>query len=283
METSSIENKYKELLFLDSGATNPKLQFILLIHAINLSNDLKCTGLAEDDPESDFVLPPDWKKDSDGVYSFRYYDSKSRDTIYFKFVTEDTLVDINAVTASKNDKIHSLEFKLSDFSQIDSENISKIQKKYRNEFLVKVLPHLKPSEEAKTETTHTHILREEDRGFFWTMPRNEHPERTNNFGDYGKSDLFPVSNNPIDINSGGNLLGPRNPIFQGGQPVAGYRPKIRYDPTGPNDIDPSSPDPDIFFPPLPFQNKKDPKGPFGGGGFGGGGFGGGGFGGGNFF
>jgi len=286
---SAIENKYNELLFLSPDTKDPKLQFILLIHATLLVHELKCTGRQEDDPEGDFILPENWSQDCDDIFSFRYYDPKAKDTVYVKFVCEGNLIDINAVLASKNDKIISLQFNVGDYQAFDTATIQKIYSRFRNEFLVKLLPHLKPAEEPKREEApHREPYRDDGRGLLWNIPRNDN--RVPNFGDYGRSDLFPAPNNPIGgINSGGNLLGPRNPIF-GNQNIPGSHPTIRYDPTGPGDIDPTNPDPDMAFPPFQNRDPRNPfgrgpfgggnNGPFGGGGFGGGGFGGGGFGGG---
>ncbi len=33
---------------------------ILLIHSINLSHNLECTGLQEEDAEDKFLIPPNW-------------------------------------------------------------------------------------------------------------------------------------------------------------------------------------------------------------------------------
>jgi len=299
MEASkpTIESRFQELLFLNQDIQDPKLQFILLIHAANLFNDLKCTGLLEDDPEGDYIIPPNWQKDAEGIYSFRYFDPQAKDTVYFKFVTEDSLIDINAVTASKNDKIISLDYKLTDYEKFDPETINKIYKRYRNDFLPKILPHLKPTEESsKKDESRTRGIIIEDRPMF-VIPRGDPRIPVDPFGDYGRSDLYPNTNPLVGgDHSGGNLLGPRNPIF-GQNPHNEVNPRIRYDPTGPDDIDPTNVDPDHAFPSVPFQ-KKDPRNPFGGGpfgrgpfggggggfggGFGGGGFGGGGFGGGGF-
>lgn len=276
--SSSVEQSFKELVALAQNLTDPKLQFILLIHASNLSEGLKCTGILEDDSEGDYILPPNWNKDSEGVYSFRYHDAKAKDTLYFKLVTEDTLIDVNAVTASKNDKIVSLNFNISDYTQLDTPNISEIYKRYRNEFLVNILPYLKRTEEpAKREPERRFIIEDAPRDFFWNAPRNNFPGQ-NPLNDYGRNDLYPVPQNPFGINSGGNLLGPRNPLWQGGQPIPGNNPGgIRFDPVGPGNIDPTNPDPDIFLPQGPLRN--DPRNPFGGrgpfGGPGAGGFGGG--------
>jgi len=90
------------------------------------------------------------------------------------------------------------------------------------------------------------------------------------FGDYGKSDLFPnLQNDPFNSQSGGNLLGPKNPFFIG---KGNNNPNIRFDPVGPGTLDPSDPDNDLFKPLDPSKQKN----PFGGGPFGGGPFGGGG-------
>jgi len=286
---SALETKFNELLFICPDTKDPKLQFILLIHAALLTHDLRCTGRLEDDPEGDFLIPENWTQDTDDIFSFRYYDPITKDTIYVKFVCEGNLIDINAVTASKNDKIISTQFNLADYQALDTPTIHKIYNRARNEFLVKLLPHLKPAEEPeKKEQAPIRVPFQDDgRGLLWNIPRND--QRGPNFGDYGRSDLYPVPNNPLGgINSGGNLLGPRNPIF-GNQNLPGSHPVIRYDPTGPDDIDPTTPDPDINLPPVQIKDPRHPFGrdpfgrdPFGGGPFGGGGGGhsGGGFGGG---
>jgi len=107
----------------------------------------------------------------------------------------------------------------------------------------------------------------------------------NPFGDYGSSDLRPIPIDPFGTmpEGQGNLLGPNNPIFTRGpnygtgMGLGGQKPGIKFDPYGPDDIDP-------FAGERGFK-KGGPGGPgnnnpFGGpGGFGGSGLGGGGMGG----
>jgi hypothetical protein len=267
-------------MFLDE-VKDKKLQLILAVHAANLVNDLKCTGLLEDDPESDFVLPSDWKKDVEGVFSFRYQDTTG--TIYFfKFVTEGSTIDVNAISSKAKDQLFSFEIKLDDFPNLDAKEIDTLAEKYKKELLAKLVPKIKESEEQKQSSFKGRggIYPDEDPNLYG-RPVFTNPTQ-NPFGDYGKSDLWPNIGGPYDTKSGGNLVGPTNKIFQGGPD----QPKIRFDPFGPGSYDPD-PDPDIFMPQNPM--KKGPfgggpfgggnKGPFGGGGGFGGGFGGGGYGG----
>jgi len=130
-------------------------------------------------------------------------------------------------------------------------------------------------------------------GLIYIEPRGDpFTDPIDPFGGYGRSDLYPnTNNNPFNPNSGGNLLGPTNPLFIG---KGNVNPNIRFDPVGPGTLDPTDPDNDLFLPKDPSKQKSPFGGPLGGdpfgGGFGkknpfggGGGFGGGGFGGGGGF
>jgi len=272
--TDNLEQRFQELLFLENNPTDPKLQLILLAHAMNLTNGLVCNGLLEDDPENQAILPANWKNDVEGVFSFRYIEPTTKETFFFKFVTEEDNVDVNAVSVKANDKLFSFELKAKDYPKLDSDTIKKIHQKYKTEFLDKFLPEKK--EESYGGGGYP-IYTKPD----FTIPRGDPRTEPNPLGDYGRKDIDPFSAGPF----GGNLVGPNSNIFQQGG--IQQQPKIRFDPFGPGKVDPTDPDPDSgFFPFDPFNKKpgfgpkRDPFG--GGGGFGGGGFGGGGFGGGGF-
>ena len=57
---SSVKDKYNEILFV-GDANERHLKLMLLIHAINLSLNLKCVGSIEDDPDEQCILPKNWK------------------------------------------------------------------------------------------------------------------------------------------------------------------------------------------------------------------------------
>lgn len=267
MESSTIETKFQSLLSSDKDITDPKLKFVLLIHSINLSYDLKCSGLFEDDPEIEKDLPSNWKKGIDGIYSFRYNNPKDKDIIYLKIVIEGDLVDINAVTALNNDKLISTQFNLFDYPELNSENINKIYKKYKNELLSKLLAQKSKQEESKSSDNKRMII-EDGRPYLWNIPRNDH-QIPRIIGD-GRNDMFPGPMNPFGVPPHGHFTDPRNPnIFPnlyGDQPRPGGQPNIQFDPLGPNGIDPTTPDPDIELPPRTFP-RPNPRngGPFGGG------------------
>lgn len=264
MESSTIETKFQSLLSLDRDVTDPKLELVLLIHTVNLAYDLKCTGLNEDDPEIEKDLPSNWKKDVEGIYSFRYYNPKDKNIIYLKIVIEEDLVSVNAVTAAKNDELLSTEFKLFDYPELDSENINKIYKKYKTELLSKLLNQLQPKQEESKSAENNRRAFGGDQGLLWIPGTgNQYPRI---IGD-GRNDIYPGPANPFGVPPHGHFPNPRNPnIFPnlyGDQPRPGGQPNVQFDPFGPNGIDPSTPDPDLGLPPRPFGT--NPQGPFGGG------------------
>lgn len=258
---SEVENKFKEFLFLEGEPKDLKLQLILLIHAINSTSGLKCTGLLEDDPDNEYEIPPGWQNHTDGVFSLRYKNEKSKENLFFKFVTEEKVIDVNAISSKANDKLHSFEIKTDDYKDLTSDAITTLTKKYRAAILDKLVPQEQKKEESKLNTE---PIGNAGDSFLWNKPRNDHSHFTNPLGDYGKSDLYPFGSSPFDPNSGGNMVGPKNPLFIGNV----KKPKVQFDPYGPGNLDPTEPDPDIFIPTDPFGKKK---GPFGGGPFGGGG------------
>jgi len=286
-----VLQQFQELKLVAGDIKDKKEQLILFIHAANLTSGLKCTGILEDDPESDYVLPPNWNQHQEGVYSLKYSNPKNKEAIYFKFIAEEWLVDVNAVRSTKTGRIYSSSFK--EIKELNESSLEKILTTYKKEILDPINDK-EPKTEEKTESNDNRrdpLRVYPDENPFWRS-RNVPAPRGNPFGDYGISDLNPVPLDPFgEIPTGqGNLLGPNNPIFsQGPQPGFGGgmgiiqpgpgQPGVRFDPYGPNGVDPFEGE----RPRLPGNQNPNPFGggpgpnPFGGGGrFGGGGFGGGG-------
>jgi len=281
MDLNKVITQYKELLFCEGEPKEKHLQLILLIHSVNLVAGFKCTGLNEDDPESDYVLPPSWKIHQDGVYSFRYLNPKNKETIYFKMVHEDPILDVNAVRSTKTGKIYSISYNLRT-QQLDDTAIESLVKKYKSD-MIDDLNDEKQKQLADESSRGRSPLEVDPNPFWWIRPRNDNPQPSGNpFGDDGSSDLRPVPIDPFSTmpERQGNILGPGGPVSTGGPTygrgmgLGGQKPGIRFDPYGPDDIDPFAGEKGF---------KKGGPGnndPFGGpGGFGGSGLGGGGMGG----
>ena len=293
MDSDKIFEEYTELLFLAGENITPLQNLILYLHAANLASGLKCTGKNEDDPESDYVIPLDWNKSEDDVYSIRYKNPKNNETIYFKFIEEKNLLDVNAVRFSKTGRIYSNSISMNDIKKFDKESLEKIRMKYQKDILDGIFDVALKKDDRKQ--VFEPIRREPKPEYpdnpnpFWRPPQNPLAIGPRSpFGDYGSSDLRPVPNDPFGEKptGQGNLFGPNNPFFIYGPHSGGMGltkpPGARFDPYGPDDI-------------TPFKDEK-PKRPPGGNGFGpgsnssgsgfgglGGGFGGGGFGGGGGF
>ena len=250
IQSEEVLKKLEEIEFLASPNTLQE-KVILLIHTINLSNGLVCTGTLEDDPVAKYVLPPNWSIPVDGIYSFRYENKGEKSlSYYFKIINEANvdLLFVNAVSSTRQDIILSIEIpKVSSYNS--KENLKSLIETYQNKI---VLPLLKPVEKAAVENKKSSLLISPEPPSFWTRPRNNNEPSpfVPSFGDYGSSDLRPV---PLGGGGGGSLLGPNNPIFAGRQdpnynnpynpnnnPFGGLpgipMPGARFDPFGPGGI-----------------------------------------------
>ena len=245
-------------------------KFLLFVHALNQAAGLRCTGLLEDDPEDFYEIPQKWNQPSHGVYSLRYK-SPEKKNAYFKFIKSQDNVSVNAAF---EDQLYSVTTKLSplELKTVDDAKNADFLKTYQAEVLDKLAPPTQ-SEAQKPPQQSPFFLEPnpvDDRNMFWNpqRPRNDPPQPNNPFGAYGRSDLDPFGGAqgpfPLGANSGGNLLGPNNPIFLGGPQQPNNPNLFRYDPVGPGfDMDIDN---DLFVPQQPFKN---PRGGFGGrGGFG---------------
>ena len=268
-EIESILKKLKELVFL-ANTDFPHERVILLIHAINLCENLKCTGLLEDDPVENYIIPPNWDKSIDNIYSLRYMND-TKEVFYFKFIhaAEANVIEINAVSSVKTDTIISDEIpNISMYKSLEETSLlTSFIKNYQKKIIAQLFkkPQKKPEE---TKKNNENIVRQNPNDFFLNRQRNVDPSPfVPTFGDYGSSDLRPV---PLGgLNTGGSLLGPNNPIFSNRapnlmNPINGPPgPNIRFDPFGPDDINGSFPGFDGAMPQNPrFGNGQG----FGGGG-----------------
>lgn len=258
----------QEIMFL-SNAEATEHKAIMLIHALNIANGLKCNGLLEDDLVEDCIIPTNWQQHKENIYSFRYINTKnSKETLYFKIIHEPQadLLYINVVSSANPDSIISDEIKeISKLKPTEKNEITaKIIKNYQKNVLDPLLQPKKPT----AERSNLLIKQENPQDFFWSRPRNNDPTPSYvpNFGDFGSSDLRPI---PLGgINSGGSLLGPNNPIFSNNpnnnnNPFGNPGPNIRFDPFGPGNINGSFP---TFDGGLP-RNPKFGQGFGGGNGF----------------
>ena len=165
----NVDETYKELLFLSQKTEDQNLKLILIIHAINLSNSLICTGSLEDDPEaeSSIILPPKWEIPIDSVYSMRY--KKNDFIIYMKFIFEADIVDINVVSTENSGKILSCEIERNHF-----ENHVKVKDIYSKE-IINIL--LKKNQKIEKKSQNVENIND---NFLWTQPRNIHNPFQNN-------------------------------------------------------------------------------------------------------
>ena len=86
IQSEDVLKKFEEIVFLANPNTLQE-KLILLLHTINLSNGLVCTGTLEDDPVAEYVLPPNWSNPIDGIYSFRYQSGGEKSlSYYFKII-----------------------------------------------------------------------------------------------------------------------------------------------------------------------------------------------------
>lgn len=97
-KNKQYDEKYQELLLISSDQRQKQdlsAKFVLIIHALNLSNDLICIGLLEDDPEDEYLLPENWNSPQAGVYSFKY--KLKNEIIIQKFINNKNFFNINCV------------------------------------------------------------------------------------------------------------------------------------------------------------------------------------------
>ena len=270
MDSEKAFEQYKQLLFSVGDNITPFQKLILYLHASNLASGLKCTGKNEDDPESDFFIPPNWNKSEDDVYSMRYKNLKNNETIYFKFIQEENQLIANAVKSLKTGHIYSASFNINDIKEFDKDSLDKIRMKYKKNILNEIISEAPKKEDIKQ--TPEQIFRGSQTNVpnipnpLWRPSQNPpNISPVNPFGDYGSSDLRPVPGDlrpvPIDpfgeMPTGkGNLLGPNNPVFIYGPQSGGMGlikpPGARFDPYGPDDITP--------FPDEKSKNKPPPTG-----------------------
>lgn len=211
---------------------------ILGIHSFNVSKGYKCTGLQEDDPQSEVILPELWNSNFH-LYSFRY-SYKQNANLYLKLVRlTDSKMTIHAVRSDQEDKIRTFSLNLDEIRKLRDEGkalgqviIDNVIPVYLNEILNKLADEPKKTELREPVQRH------------YGIPANPMP----NSNPYG-GNPYPgfIPDNPygpgvplIMPDPGGNMVGPQHPIF-GQQP----RPGVRWDPVNPFN-NPENPD---HFPP----------------------------------
>jgi len=64
---------------------------------------------------------------------------KTKDVYYFKFVTEEKVIDINCVSSKANDKIYSLTVNTDDYKNFDEKDIEKLYNAYTKSILDEIL------------------------------------------------------------------------------------------------------------------------------------------------
>ncbi|CAG9324769.1 unnamed protein product [Blepharisma stoltei] len=236
---------------LSSNAKDRSESIILGIHLYNISKGFQCTGLLEDDPVSQEILPPLWNTNTH-IYSFRYI-LKPNINLYVKFVKlAETRLTVHAVRSDQDDKIRSFNIEMEEINKKCEEGkeiteviINEIIPVYNREILNKINEEKK--EEKKVD------LRDYRGPKPYGVPYGGIPFSNpyNPFPGY-----LPQSGNPygpgvplIFPDPSGNVMGPNHPIF-GQQP----RPGVRWDPVNPFP-DPEYPDhmrPPGGFPPHGF-------------------------------
>lgn len=211
-----FKEKLQEILFL-SNPDSQILRTILFFHAINLSQNLTCTGLLEDDPEDEtYILPQSWDTSLCDIYSFRY--KVDNFTLYFKLNYDnptDTL-EINVLSSSNTGKI--LTHQVPNINKInfsDDKQTEILISSYLKNLLEKILVSTSDDKSEKsTKKKEANVIHNDPLRIvrneppppsfdFWRRPQ----QNPNLFGDYGSSDLRPGGIPE------GNLLGPNNPFF----------------------------------------------------------------------
>lgn len=227
---------------LSDNCNDVQESVVLGVHLFNVSKGLQCTGLQEEDLESQEILPENWKSNP-SIYSFRYR-SKSV-TIHQRFLRlTENKINIHALRTDQLDKIIHFTINLNQIpTQVKTQEfynklIEDILIPYEKEVLSLLIPGDTTKKEDKKVDNKKKSILEDDGPSFNPYPRN--PLVSSN--PYG----FPFGGAP------GNLVGPNHPVFSNPQPYG-----ARWEPPAPFFMPPS---PDNFNPPgLPGFRGFDPR------------------------
>jgi hypothetical protein len=122
---------------------------VLAVHLFNVSRDLQCTGLSENDPQGYEILPKAWNLNQQ-LFSFRY--SSGELQVYQKFlrINEEKL-NIYTIRSDRNDKIINFSVDLTVINcQLQGEEFTKeLVEKVLREYESQVLTALEISRDEK--------------------------------------------------------------------------------------------------------------------------------------
>ena len=231
-------------------AESPTERLVLGLHIYTISRDFQCSGLREEDAETEDMVPAGWNRNKQ-VFSFRYKHS-SGCLLYVKAVkVGERALTVHSLRSDAQGKIWTWKVPAEMMAELETNAapmdylIATILPAYQQEILDKTFPVPKSSKPTNSLLIEQHPAPVPA----WNQPSA--PYGPNFYPPVGASDLYPGM--PY---LGGGLVGPQHPLFQGAQ---GRRPPIRFDPLGPFEQIPGQRNPDHFPPPGGF-----------GGGFGGG-------------
>lgn len=212
-------------------------RMVLAIHTYNISQELVCTGLSEDDPPSQDMLPSGWNSNPN-LYSFRY--SHKGNNIYLKAVKiNNNTIKFHCLRSDQNDKIHSWTADITNFinnAQDMQRSMILLMNEYIPEYHAQILEKVKPT--PGQSRGGVCLLEEQPRRppYGFAPPGYPEPGPFGGIPFVGQGDLFTPGMFP------GSQMGPNHPYF--GQP--NRRPGYRYDPEVPFSGFKSNPD---HFPP----------------------------------
>jgi len=234
-------------------AESPTERLVLGLHIYTVARELQCSGLREEDEETEEMVPAGWNRNKQ-VFSFRYKHA-SGCSLYVKVVkVGERAITVHSLRSDAQGKIWTWKIPAEVISEVESNGattdylLSTVLSMYQQEILDKTFPAPKPVPSNPLLIEH-HPAQSP----VWAQPSM--PYGSQFYPPVGASDLYPGM-----PSLGGGLVGPQHPLFQGAQ---GRRQPGRLDPLGPFEQVPGQRNPDHFPPP----------GGFGGGfgsGFGGG-------------
>lgn len=237
---------------LSSQAETSTERLVLGLHLYTVSRDFQCSGLREEDPETEDILPSGWNRNKQ-VFSFRYKQT-NQVSLYVKAVKlAQNAITVHSLRSDEQGKIVTWKIPGEMISAVDTSQelveylMTTVLPAYQQEILDKTFPAPKPASRPGNPLL---VEQHPPPQAPWSQPYIPLPGGF--YPQVGAPDLYPGM-----PGFSGGLVGPQHPLFQGAQ---GRRPPMRIDPLGPFDQIPGARNPDHFPPPGGF-------GGFGNGGF----------------
>lgn len=108
------------------------------MHAFNVSSNLNCIGLIEEDNEEEKILPEKWNINDEGVYSFKYRCKNNKLVYIFKIIFEEDMINIHAVSLHDSTKLYSISIKQNELNVQEIGKNSSVFENYKKEILNKI-------------------------------------------------------------------------------------------------------------------------------------------------